>query len=461
MAFNSLTFIYFLLLVLAAYNLAPPRARTWVLLFAGYAFYASFSQLHVLLLLWITACAVVGGSFVRRHGYLLPPFIVTCLVPLLVYKGAALPVSVSATTTESVGWIAPIGLAFFTLQAIGYLVDVARDDARPDREPHRVALFLSFFPHLLAGPIARAAQLLPQLAHLKRTSTTDIYVGLKVLAWGVFCKYVVADNLAPIVNQVFTEPHLESGGSLALATLTFSFQLYFDFLGYSSIAIGLARLFGISLAMNFDRPYAAESLKDFWHRWHISLSSWFRDYVYRPLGGRFTTGWWRGTTVMIVFLMSGIWHGAAVNFIAWGGFHGLAYLVEERVERRRRWHVRELPQPVRIVLTFLIVTIGWIFFRVSEVRDLQIVFARLALFDREVAYGSINAVFFQMSSVVALAFALSAIAIDNWKDISRVLYEEPRSRSHMVSELAVVNWIVIAFILFGDQGSNAFVYFAF
>ena len=260
---------------------------------------------------------------------------------------------------------------------------------------------------------------------------------------------------------MLANPAAESGASLAIVFALYSFQLYFDFLGYSTIAVGLARLFGVSLAINFDRPYAASSLKEFWRRWHISLSSWFRDYVYRPLGGRDATGLRRISVVVAVFLMSGLWHGATPNFLAWGTFHGIAYLLEDGARKRFGRTEIVAGRDARVCVTFAIVTFGWIFFRLSDQAHIRIVIERIIRLDSQVPYFTLNPVLFAPASMVACALAGTALLLDMWPKLPVNLPEQPRSSSQMVAELAVVNLLLVALVLFGDQGAQGFVYFSF
>lgn len=475
MPFNSFRFVVFLGLVLATYNLVPARGRAAVLLVASYVFYASTYPLHLVFLLFVTAIAYVGGRTVSamERRQLLPVFIVLSILPLVFFKAVGFAGSPTgpvepAGQRELVDLLVPLGLSFYTLQAIAYLVDVKRGVAKAEANPIRVGLFIAFFPQILAGPIGRAARLLPQLTALPGSSLSNAYAGLKCLLWGFFCKLVIADNTAAIVDGILAEPKLESGGSLAIAFGLYSWQLYFDFFGYSSIAIGVALLFGVRLDRNFNAPYKAASLKEFWRRWHISLSSWFRDYVYLPLGGRATKGIMRTGQVMAVFVVSGLWHGAAPNFLAWGGAHGVAYLGEEWMNRHLTWPEGRqqivfawLRQGTRVATTFALVTLFWVFFRLADFSDIGLVFARVFLIDSSVPYGGTNPVITDPRSLLTIGLLATAVVLDFWRRLPLLLIDAPKSPRELLAELAVVNLLGVTLLLFGNQGAADFVYFRF
>jgi len=473
--FNSVRYFAFLGLVLAIYNLVPARGRAAVLLLASYVFYANTYPFHLAFLLLVTVVAYVGGRVVSvaERRQLLPVFIAISILPLVFFKLVTFMGSPNGPVDqvehrELIDLLLPLGLSFYTLQAIAYLVDVKRGVAPAETNPISVGLFIAFFPQILAGPIARAGRLLPQLTSLPGSSPKNAYAGLKCLLWGFFCKLVVADNTAAIVDSVLGEPRLESGGSLAIAFGMYSWQLYFDFFGYSSIAMGTALLFGVRLDRNFNTPYRAASLKEFWRRWHISLSSWFRDYIYMPLGGRFTNGVRRIGQVMTVFVVSGLWHGAALNFLAWGGAHGVAYLGEEWVTRRLNWPEGRTHtafawarQGTRVATTFALVSLGWVFFRLSDFSDIGLVFARVLLIDSAVPYGGMNPVITDLRSMLTIGLLVTAVALDSWRRLPLVLVDAPKTPRELAAELAVVNVIGIALLLFGNKGAADFVYFRF
>jgi alginate O-acetyltransferase complex protein AlgI len=272
-------------------------------------------------------------------------------------------------------WVLPVGISFYTFQTLSYSIDVYRGHMRPTRDPIAFFAFVAFFPQLVAGPIERAQRLLPQFERKRIAFDSAAAVdGLRMILWGLFLKALIADNLAHQVDGIFADPTAQPGSVLALGAVYFGFQIYGDFAGYSLIARGTARLLGFALMVNFRVPYFSRDIGEFWRRWHISLSTWFRDYVYIPLGGNRGGAWWALRNVMIVFLISGLWHGAEWTFIVWGALHGLAFapLFLLRLHHRNegeiapgRWLpvLRDLPGTT---LTFAVVSIGWIFFRAEN-----------------------------------------------------------------------------------------------
>ena len=261
--------------------------------------------------------------------------------------------------------ILPVGISFYTFQALGYSIDVYRKKMEPTKDIVAFFAFLSFFPQLVAGPIERATNLLPQFLKKREFDYDTAVDGVRQILWGLFKKMVVADNCAEYVDQVFAGYTHYTGSTLLLAALLFTFQIYCDFSGYSDIAIGTAKLFGIRLMRNFDTPYFSRSVTEFWRRWHISLTTWFRDYVYIPLGGSRTTRAKVVRNILVVFLLSGLWHGANWTFIVWGAYHGLLLCLEKSLKRKS---VSPLTSNL-LPLTFFLVLLGWIVFRSASLAD--------------------------------------------------------------------------------------------
>ena len=262
------------------------------------------------------------------------------------------------------GLALPVGISFYTFQTISYLIDVYKKDSPAEKNLLKYALFVSFFPQLVAGPIERPGNLIPQLKSCKNASQSQIKDGLSLLCLGYFKKVAVADFFAPLVDVVFDNPDLASGPSILFASVLFSLQIFADFSGYSDIARGCAKLFGIELNMNFNHPYLSESLRDFWKRWHITLTRWLTDYIYIHLGGNRKGQMRLVLNTLIVFIVSGIWHGAGLKFILWGLGHGLIVLFED-ITIVKRFRDR-LPRVLRIIINFLIVNFLWIFFRAKS-----------------------------------------------------------------------------------------------
>ena len=274
--------------------------------------------------------------------------------------------------------ILPVGISFYTFQTMSYSIDIYRKQLKPTKDFIAFAAFVSFFPQLVAGPIERASHLLPQMLKCRRFNKKSSVHNLELIVWGLFKKVVIADSIAPVVNDIFNNYTDYSGGTLIIGAIFFAFQIYCDFSGYSDIAIGTARLFGFDLMTNFNFPYFSRSIGEFWRRWHISLSTWFRDYLYIPLGGS-KVGKLKGIrNVFAIFLVSGFWHGANWTFIAWGGIHALLFIPSFILGTNRKnlkvnnpkndW-LNHIINFALALFTFSMVTLAWIFFRANSIKD--------------------------------------------------------------------------------------------
>ena len=334
MVFNSYSFLLFFPIVLVLTQLAPAKWRNGLLLVASYVFYASWGKRFCVLLLGLTVLVYAAGLLLgqKKRRWLFWLGLGGTLGALLVYKYLDFGLySINALTRAlglgepmpRVSLLQPAGISFFTFQAAGYLIDVYRGKYKPEKNFLRFALFVSFFPQLLSGPIGRGDQLLPQYEKPQKADFDALRRGFLTMTWGFFLKLCIADRAAVLVNTVYGAFESYSGIFLVFATAVYALQIYGDFAGYSYMAIGGAEMLGIHLPKNFDTPYFAQSVQEFWRRWHISLSSWFRDYVYIPLGGSRCASWKKYRNVLIVFLVSGLWHGADWRYLAWGLACGL------------------------------------------------------------------------------------------------------------------------------------------
>ncbi len=382
MLFNSFHFGLFFPIFAALFFLTPARQRWLVLLAGGYYLVCAAAPANAVLLAGLTLAhfgvshvlARAGSEGLRRVGMGLA--IVVGLAPLLLIKyGGGFGL-----------FDAPLlGLSFYSLQLLGYTLDVY--SGKQQAEPHigRFAVFGAFFPLLAAGPIERGTRLLPQLHEAQSFEYARVSAGLRRMAWGLFKKTVIADRLAILVDNVYSDPSARPGPALAVGLIAYAYQIYCDFSGYTDIAIGAAQVLGFRIAPNFDRPYAAASVSEFWRRWHISLSSWFRDYCYIPLGGNRTGKVRWCAIILVVFCVSGMWHGAHWTFVAWGGLHA-AYLMVQRLSQNARQRCSERmglenhPRACRgasILLTFLCVTLAWNLFRAQSLEQAWAVYTGL------------------------------------------------------------------------------------
>ncbi len=401
MLFNSFHFLVFLPLLAILYQSIPPRWRNGLLLVGSIYFYAVWNVYYLAFFLISIVSAYLGGQGMaactcpRARRRWLVSVLALNLGMLGLFKyynfvagnlNALLAQVGVAVLLPSTQLLLPMGISFYTFQAIGYSVDVYRGHERPERSLPRLALFISFFPQLVAGPIERMANLMPQLKATRTVTPEHLIHGARRMLWGFFKKVVIADNLSGFVDQVFRHPQSHHGLIVVLGTLAFAVQIYCDFSGYCDIAIGAALFFGVRLMENFRRPYFATSLEDFWSRWHISLSTWFRDYVYIPLGGRRVSRSRAAGNLMATFLVSGIWHGANWTYLLWGGLHGFATLAE-RIFRRPPSGRLVSPFAVsaqRVMgwgLTMLVVLVGWVFFRADSLHSALVLLRHAAIWD--------------------------------------------------------------------------------
>ncbi|OUO99743.1 MBOAT family O-acyltransferase [Barnesiella sp. An22] len=361
MLFNTFEYLFFFcivfLLFVSTNNKNTLKLRNLFLLTASYYFYAQLHSWFVILLIYTTVVNYFCGSWIARdqqQGKSGKRFVTTAIVlsiaQLVFFKYAYL-----ANPTI----LLPVGLSFFTFQALSYSIDIYRKKIEPEKNVVDIALFIAFFPTLLSGPIERARNLIPQLKEKTSVSWDNFKGGAGLFIWGVFKKVVIADRLAEYVNAVYFSPESHSGSTLALAALFYSFQIYCDFSGYADMAIGSGRVMGFKIMQNFNFPYCVNTFKEFWRRWHISLTSWFTEYVYISLGGnRVSQARWI-LNISLVFLLSGIWHGATWSFVLWGAMHAVFYLVE------RFWGPKR-PNILYHLLVFVMITFAWIFFRIEN-----------------------------------------------------------------------------------------------
>lgn len=394
MSFSSVSFLIFFAAVFLIYWIAPHRYRWVALLAANVIFYASFEARFLLLLLLLAvvsySCALLmeRGSL-RKKRLVLIMGVLFVLAFLVVYKytGFALDMISSLAskvaipmTSVTVRLLQPVGISYFTFQMIGYLVDVYRGRCAPIRHFGKYAVFVSFFVNITSGPIERALRFLPQLSEEKTFDYESVVYGSTLLLVGLLKKIVIADTVAKYADAVYGKPTMHDGYCFLVATVLFAVQIYCDFSGYSDMAAGLGKMLGIELTQNFRYPYFSCSIKEFWSRWHISLSGWFRDYVYIPLGGNRCAKWRRDLNLLLTFLVSGLWHGANLTYVFWGALHGTAQVIEARAgeaARKRQETKGEIAANrktgfaffLKWLLTMFTVCFAWIFFRADTLTD--------------------------------------------------------------------------------------------
>ncbi len=487
MLFHSLDFLVFFPLVVLGYGVVPKKGRYIWLLLASYFFYMSWNPRYALLLAASTlttyGCArlLAGAAEPGKRKLVLAAGLIANLAILVVFKyanfalenAAALFTALGVSFTERrLDLLLPVGISFYTFQALGYTLDVYRGETAPEKNLLKYALYVSFFPVLLAGPIERSRTLLPQLQKLETVTVWDferMWDGFFLMLWGLFQKLVVADRAALLVRQVL--PGYEAYGflELLLAALLFAFQIYCDFGGYTNIARGAAKIMGIRLRQNFRQPYLAADIHQFWRRWHISLTSWFTDYLYIPLGGSRRGLKRKYLNILIVFGVSGLWHGASWNFIVWGLLHG-AYQIAGDVKKRRaktaaRPEAALLSGAKRLyktVLTFLLVDFAWVFFACDDLTHALRVFRQMGTGFRkaDLLELGLSAADWKLLGLGILLL----LAVDVLHERGVALFQWV-SRQPLVLRWTLSMGLLWAVILFGVYGAaydtSTFIYFQF
>ena len=481
MLFNSAHFLVFFPVAVAVYFGLPQRFRWMWLLACSYYFYMAWKPAYVIVIWLLTAIDYVAGLSIARaksraaRRAFLAVSLASNLTLLFAFKYLNFVGGTAAYLLGAVGVtfdppfvdvVLPLGISFHTFQALSYTIDVYKGKQEPERHLGRFALFIAFFPQLVAGPIERAWHMLPQFLARHELEYDRVISGLQQMVWGFFKKVVVADRLAVYVNAVYDAPARQTGLRALVATYFFAFQIYCDFSGYSDIALGAARVMGFELTTNFRRPYFADSVRDFWHRWHISLSTWFRDYLYIPLGGN-RVGLARQTaTLGLVFLVSGLWHGANFTFVVWGALHGLYVVGALWTTPLRRRLARAVgldsapafAAVVRILVTFHLTLFAWIFFRAATLSDATTLVSRIVT-DFRAGDGVTLPGFDAVEIGLGVGFALLLVAVEAFQ-------ERGVGREAFASRPAWVRWSVyyaaiVAILLFGRFDEREFIYFQF
>lgn len=471
MLFNSLAFWIFFPVFFSLYFMTKGASRLWVCLVASYLFYGWWDWRFLGLIALLTGlnywCGLriseaEGGSGWRKHYV---SFSVICsLIILGFFKYFNFFIGSFEGMATSLGFpfsygtmsiILPVGISFYTFQTMSYTIDLYRREVGVERSLLKFAVFVSFFPQLVAGPIVRARDFLPQLQSDREVEFHDLRYGLSLVLWGLILKVVMADNLAVTVDRAFHEPSAMSGLYLFLGVLFYAFQIYGDFAGYSLIAIGLARMLGFHFHRNFDRPYFASSFSDFWKRWHISLSSWLRDYLYIPIGGNRKGVRRTQLNLLLTMLLGGLWHGAAWTFVVWGGLHGLYLILQRSVAG---YVGRMLPNAIAGFLAWLsvfcAVLLAWVFFRAQSFSDAFIVIKKVVTFDGMSPEGLLKKFYLAKG-----LFLIACVFFLEWLSF-RVDFKSFGERSLVLNGVYVISClIVISFA--GMFGGGAFIYFQF
>ncbi len=402
MLFNSFQFLIFFIIVATTYFLIPHRYRWILLLVASYIFYMAWSPILIILLVFSTFVNYLAGIRIyiankKRQFDLKKKYLIICMVInfglLFIFKYLMFinDTIMNIFLSMGIGYpipefniVLPMGISFYTFQASAYTIDVYRGTIKPLKHYGKFSLFISFFPQLVAGPIERSQNLIPQFFRRNYPNFQRTIMGLKIMLWGYFKKVVIADRAAVAVNTIFNSCENYSGLYYVFAIILFTFQIYCDFSGYSDIAIGSAKIMGFNLMRNFDRPFFSKRIKEFWRNWHISLSTWFTDYVYIPLGGNRVSKLKHYRNLIVTFLLSGLWHGSAWTFVVWGGIHGLYLVIGDatlkfRENIKKSLHIEKsiFVKLFEIILTFALVSYAFMFFRANTMSDAIYITQRL------------------------------------------------------------------------------------
>ena len=500
MLFNSVGFLIFFPIVVLVFFLVPGRFQYLWLLAASYYFYMSWNPQYVLLLSLSTIATWGGGLFLSRarqqSGARAERAGKWCVAGCVALNlGILFFFKYFAFVTDNIvklfsffhislnppafDVLLPVGISFYTFQALGYLFDVSRGEVAAEKNLLRYALFLSFFPQLVAGPIERSKNLMRQMQEPHAFDFQRVKNGLLLMGWGFFQKLVIADRIAILVNAVYDDYVSYSGLQIGLATVLFAFQIYCDFGGYSDIAVGAARVMGFELTKNFKSPYYAATVRDFWRGWHISLTAWFRDYVYIPLGGSRHGKWKKCRNLLLTFAVSGLWHGAGWNFVAWGGLNGLYQAAGEltgdfRARLRERLRIRTGCGSYRLLqglVTFALVDFSWLFFRADSfaaaLRMLRHGIANVGLFEffnPDTLLGIDTIVLSEKNFFVLLCSLVLLMAVDYMKK-KKVDFKGALARQNIWFRWLVYYGLIFAVLILGIYGpeydASTFIYFQF
>jgi alginate O-acetyltransferase complex protein AlgI len=470
--FNSIEFVVFFFAVTTTFFLLPHRHRWLLLMLTSCFFYMRWNASYIILLLiastidYAAAIIIDGTTEVRKRKIALATSMISNLGILFTFKYWTFFHQSMAELFGQLGVhyaipklnvLLPVGISFYTFQAMSYTIDVYRKDLAPERHFGRFILFITFFPQLVAGPIERATHLLPQFLTEKKWDWGRVASGLQLMMWGLFKKTVVGDRLALYVDAVYNNTAHHQGLTYLLATYAFAFQIYCDFSGYSDIAVGAAQVLGFDLQRNFSRPYWSKTITEFWRRWHISLSTWLRDYLYIPLGGNRGGTFFTYRNLLITMVLGGLWHGASWNFVIWGTLQGVMLALSRATLPLRDAFWRKLGAPSwlidfgRIVVTFHLVCLSWVFFRANTLSDAITVIR--GVFE---PWTDVYLTGLPSGALFALFLLVVQVVQERWGSVRALLAPRP----------IPVRWLAwyglaLAVVLFGNEAGVQFIYFQF
>ena len=476
MLFNSIPFLVFFTVFFSIYLLINKRKpRIFLCLVGSYFFYAWWDWRFLSLIIFSTLVDYTLGKMIhqsedeRRRRNLLIFSLVSNLGLLFFFKYFNFFIESFAHVTSALGMkhsihtlriILPVGISFYTFQTLSYTIDIYRRKLEPENDIMTFATYVAFFPQLVAGPIVRAVDLLPQFKEHQKLRLEQVGHGLYLVVLGYFKKVAVADSLAPMVDNAFANPSAYGSLNLIVAVLMYAFQIYCDFSGYSDIAIGLGKMLGFEFPQNFNMPYFAKNFSDFWRRWHISLSSWLRDYLYIPLGGNRHGVIKTQRNLMLTMVLGGLWHGANWTFVIWGFLHGL-YLIAQRVSNPLIVRIeRVIPKAPMYILatvtTFILVNIAWVFFRSQSFNEALDMLSRIAAFENMSLAGLKHKFqLFKAAIVIGVLFSGEMIYFLWPQQVEKMFGQRPYVK------LMVSTFLIWMILLFGTFSNNNFIYFQF
>lgn len=483
MLFNSMHFIIFFAVVSVLYYLLEHNYRWILLLVASYFFYMAWRPELIVLIVFSSFINYTAAICIEKYSTKK-----SLIIALIIDLGLLFTFKYLVFINNSFKWlyeligkqypindfniILPMGISFYTFQGMGYVIDVYRKEYKAEKNFFKFSLFITFFPQLVAGPIERADKLLNQLFEKHRWDAVNISTGLKYMLIGYFKKIVIADRAAVLVNTVYNSPQYNNGIAFIVATVFFAFQIYGDFSGYSDIAKGCAKVLGIDLIQNFNRPYFATSIKDFWRRWHISLSTWFKDYLYIPLGGNRCSKLKRDMNLLTTFCISGLWHGANWTFLLWGFLHGIYQVIENHIFRSSKRKTQNMlllvaTLPFRWVITLVIVIVTWIPFRANSISDCFFIYKNLfsgfeKINDKQFLYETVNSLglgIFEIMIVITAIILLMFVELVSIKSDDIVTAVNKLPFIFRFVFYYIITAIIICCSVFSGLGE--FIYFQF
>jgi len=474
MLFNSIEFVLFFPIVLIVYwfvlNRASIKLRNIFLLVASYTFYGWWDYRFLGLIALSSLVDFLCGKWIfeaktwRIKFLFLMTSLVANLGTLFFFKYYGFFANELAELFRQMGYevhsttlniILPVGISFYTFQTLSYTIDIYRKQLEPTNDAIAFFTFISFFPQLVAGPIERARHLLPQFSSVKKFDYERAADGFRQLLWGFFAKIAVADSIAPITDAIFFNQESLGAGTLVFGAVLFSIQIFGDFAGYSNIAIGAASILGFDLMQNFRMPYFSRNIREFWSRWHISLSTWFRDYVYIPLGGNRCSKTRNSINILITFLVSGLWHGANWTFVVWGLIHGLLYLVTKPFSPKAASDKLSIGQWPAMVGTFALVCAAFVFFRAADLPQALSFFKRIFAFENGLNLFDL----FGLKEIIPGVFFAFVLFVAEW------VQREKRHGLDIANAKPLIRhgvyYLLIFMILFAFQTDRIFIYFQF